>query len=371
MKNSLIKSGTYQIFGTPTAIHCDSADDAKRLSSELSCYPQTGEPAACTIRVLSKMPSPPPGTANPKIHLSYENGFQMEGRMSRSQWQWNGAEAKIDLSIKKYGPLLSALYRAVHRQNTTRQEMAGQILHEGILVPRLLTSGSHALLHASAIAEPSGKRLTAIGGTGGSGKTSLMLQACLEDGWRFGADDITVLTTDGRLWPNYSYPKVYGYNVDAFPKIAAKLFKDARPFDKIHWKLHKMRGLDKVRRRVAPRNIFSTLPEGDKPRLSDYVILQRESRQTIDLSQISSSQASAASSHVIATEYAEFLNHLHWHSFNRQLASPTHTPLFSLPSCADRIERALANTRCWLLRFPESLNHREFLNGTWPLIRKL
>lgn len=371
MKNNLIKGGTYQIFGTPTAFYFDCAGDASRLSNELSSYPTSDEAPSCTIRILKELPPAPSGTANPKIHISYDNGFQMEGRMYRSQWRWNGTQTEVDISIKRYGRALSLLYRAAHRQNTTREEMAGQILHEGILVPRLLTSDSHALLHASAIADPSGQRIFAIGGTGGSGKTSLMLHACLEENWRFAADDITVLTTDGRLWPNYSYPKVYGYNLEAFPKIAPKLFEDDRPFDKIHWKLHKIRGLDKVRRRIAPKDIFNTLSETNVSILSDYIILQREHRQSIDLSRVTSIQASSASSHVIASEYTEFLKHLHWHSFNRQLTSPSHTSRFSLSGCTDRIKGALTDTRCWLLRFPDSLSHRDFLNEAWPLIREL
>lgn len=374
MKQTLYDSGTYSIFSTPTLIRSDSDALARDLAEELSCYPKSDQSPVCEIRLLSSLPAPTDSIRNPKLHNSYADGFHMQGRMSQMHWHWEEGRTLIDISINEYGSILRSIYRALHRQNTTRTEMAGQILHEGVLIPRLLTSDQHALLHASAIARPDSDQLIGIGGTGGSGKTSLMLQACLKEGWSFAADDISVLSENGELHPNYSFPKIYGYNLDAFPELSDQLFKQKPPMDKLHWKIHHLRGADKVRRRVDPRIIFPVSPSNQPSKLADYVILSRSDTKDVKIESISTERAATASAHVLATEYNEFFNHLHWQRFNhllsgRETAEPTAE--FSIDRLSQRIEKALSQTRCWVLNVPTSISHRDFLDQAWPIIQEL
>lgn len=374
MNRSLKESEAYSIFGIPTTVRSDDETIAAALSEELSCYPKTNEDPTFEINILDELESATFEARNPKQHDSDANGFEMEGRMSKMHWQWSEHACRVDLSIKEFGFPFRQLYRAAHRQNTTRSEMAGQILHEGVLIPHLLVSEQHALLHASAIARPGSKDMICIGGTGGSGKTSLMLQACLEEGWCFAADDISVFTQNGELHPNYSYPKIYGYNLDAFPNLKAKVFDQKGLLDRLHWSTHHMRGADKVRRRIDPRKLFSVLPENQAPKLSDYVILSRDKVDKTSIESISVEKAAAASAHVLATEYNEFLNHLHWQRFNHHLnGRDTTEPSagFTIDQWRQRIERTLANTRCWVLRAPVGIDHRLFLKEAWPLIQNL
>lgn len=374
MNNAAQTIGTYTIFGTPTRISLETHTLDKTLAKELSCYPESKEEPACDICIWQELPPEASGATNPKIHRSWANGFEMEGRMSKMRWRWETDTTRIDLSIKEFGALTRPLYRAAHRQNTTRTEMAGQILHEGVLVPRLLLSQEHALLHASAIAHPESKKMICVGGTGGSGKTSLMLQACLQHGWHFAADDISVLSKNGELHPNYSYPKIYGYNIEAFPQLKPKLLEQASFVDKLLWKIHRARGSDKVRRRIDPRQLFSTLPDGQRSQLSDYVILNRGGASTVEINPIATEKAATASAHVLASEYNEFLNHLHWQCFNHQLAehqSAAQELKFSIEHWTQRIMTALHATRCWQLNVPSGICHKNFLDQAWPLIERL
>jgi hypothetical protein len=196
----------------------------------------------------------------------------------------------------------------------------------------------------------------------------------LEEGWSFAADDISVFSGNGELHPNYSYPKIYGYNLDAFPNLKAKVFDQKGILDRLHWSTHHTRGADKVRRRIDPRKLFPVLPENQTHKLSDYVILSRDNVDKTSIQSISVGEAAAASAHVLATEFNEFLNHLHWQRFNHHLSGREITEpsaAFTIDQWRQRIERTLANTRCWVLRAPIGIDHQVFLKEAWPLIQNL
>jgi|GEM_PF-3237806 len=375
MSNTSKFERTFSIFGEPISIQADAPTLSRLIEREFSCYPSSEDHAKLQVYIGDKIPKDHAYSQNPKSHIELERGFSIQSKMLNSRWASSEAGDCIHAKINEYPFPLPIAYRYLHRQYTSRSEMLGQILHESVFVPRMLTQPKRALLHASAIIPPSSNSPICIGGTGGSGKTSLMLMACMEKRWGFAADDFCALSTQGSFYPNFSYPKIYGYNVNAFPSIKEHLFQESSSLDKLHWKLHHLRGMDKVRRRMDPRKLFKTTDAGELSAPSDYVILFRDNVKDYILEEIPVHLAALTSSLVLKTEYSAFINHLNWSMFNQQLRGSNQQNTDTLFDHSDawitRTESALQSTRCWTLRFPKNANHREFLKEAWPIIEGL
>src|SRR5690606_2404963 len=92
-------------------------------------------------------------------------------------------------------------------QYTHPYEEAGQLFHEACLIPALALFFYQRIvpLHASSFEAPGGAGVLVVG-TGGVGKTTSELELIRANGFRFLADDISLISGDGRLYPNFAYP---------------------------------------------------------------------------------------------------------------------------------------------------------------------
>ena len=52
-----------------------------------------------------------------------------------------------------------------------------------------------------------------VTGKGGVGKTSIEIDFCLNNKMSFLTDDIAIGDVNGDVYPNYNWPKIYGYNL--------------------------------------------------------------------------------------------------------------------------------------------------------------
>lgn len=374
MKNATGNSSTYKIFGEPTLIKTEFQDRWNIIEEEFKLYDVSRQHAMCEIILPLDFPPPQKNLQRARSESEWTRGLRIQEKLLVSDWTFGpNAPVKIQAQVREFPNPLPHAYRFLHRQYTSRKEMLGQLLHEQLLVPRCLVHKERAVLHASAVLPPGCQRPICFGGVGGAGKTSLMLKACLDKFWAFCADDFCVLSTKGDFFPNFAYPKIYGYNLDAFPSLKTLVTKKRSPIDRIHWKLHRMRGPDKVRRRISPGKL-ANLPE--KKQLlppSDYILLLRNHDSEFTLKEIEAAKAARASAEVLATEFNSFSNHIHWARFQYLLESDTNnkrTPMLT-QLWSDRIQQSLSCTRCWVLRIPNSLSHKDYLKGAWPLIENL
>lgn len=91
-----------------------------------------------------------------------------------------------------------------------------------ILVQFILIEQGISLIHAAAVADPSGNILL-LPGAGGVGKTTLLSSMIKEQGYRLLGDDIVGISKDGRC---YSFPRSFvlkDYHRDVYPEVFRKL----------------------------------------------------------------------------------------------------------------------------------------------------
>lgn len=243
------------------------------------------------------------------------------------------------------------------------------IFHEMVLVPAAHWMAELAVVHASAFSDEHGA-VTMIGGTGGVGKTSLALELCLKHGFRFLADDISFIAEDGHVWPNLAYPKIYAYNLEGNPDLAARVLGGRGIGDRVHWAVHRRRGAQFVRRRVAPDVLYGSYDRDGGP-LRRYVILTREDRSGVDVSELPAARAAALSTALMPPEYHQFHNHLYWHAFNRGVMGDV--PSIAVADVLRRWESILARVFegaiCLLVRLPVSMEHLAFKETMAGLLR--
>src|SRR5690606_28482158 len=145
------------------------------------------------------------------------------------------------------------------------------------------------------------------------------------------------------------------------PELARRVFQGRRFADRVHWGLHRRRGPQFVRRRLAPDQLFGAY-SAMGGRLSRYFVLVREERPNIDITELGAEQAAAVSVEVMPSEYAHFYNHLHWHAFHRRLdgGEPSITPQDVHLRWRQRLASVFESVRCYVVRVPLTIEHRRF-----------
>ncbi len=344
-------------------VEYDASAGSAILREELSRYPLSAEEDAPDLSVRYGIVDPSGRRlVNPRVHDELADGFVMHDRTAKIRFRLDGERLlSVDfLPTVASSALVKQARRMLDMQFSSREERAGVIFHELALVPAVHWMPDVAAVHASAFSDREG-RVTLIGGTGGVGKTSIALELCIHHGFAFVADDISFVDESGHVWPNLAYPKIYAYNLEDNPDLAARVLEGRGAADRLHWMLHRRRGPQFVRRRVAPDVLYGSYDAEGGP-LHRYVLLAREERPGIAVSEMAPERAAAISISLMQTEYYPFHNHLHWHAFNRTVEG--RRPAISLRETLERWEGQLRNVlehaTCLLVRIPLSIGHRTF-----------
>lgn len=192
-------------------------------------------------------------------------------------------------------------------------ECAGQFFHEIVLMLTVLMQDGYFLLHGSAIADIEGK-VTIIGGTGGTGKTSTLLALANENDISFVCDDICFCREDKRVFHNMAYPKIYAYNVLGNTELEKKVI-GKKIIDKIQWKIYKKINPARVRRRVNPECLY-TIEKNKELILDNYIMLNRYNGNDIKIRNVSVDKVVSGSIAIMKTELGAITNHFYWHKLN-------------------------------------------------------
>ena len=89
----------------------------------------------------------------------------------------------------------------------------------------------------------------------------------------------------------------------------------------------------------------------------------REVRTSVAVEAIEAPLMANISTRVMAAEYHEFFNHIHWHELNSQLTSrpPLTTYQRLLDQLQDKILSAIGKAELRIIRLPQDLGHQEYL----------
>jgi hypothetical protein len=353
----------YRIAATAVEVQFGSGPASEVLRRELSLYPETDLPAEVVIRINPPDPRPEVLARNPSTHRIFEDGFAADfGRYSVS---WRRSDVLL-VDMLDYDEARRSLARKfVNIDFAHPFEDIGRIFHEIVLVPTVFMHfhARCAIVHGSAVRSPEGRGIL-VTGTGGVGKTSLMLGLVRERGWRFMSDDIAFVGADGRLWLNGAYPKIYAYNAIGDGSLGAAVMAGRSVADKLQWSIRQRMGRSRVRRRMDPRKLGTAGVAPNAPLERVYVICRR-ARSSIGMEEIAPAAAVEMSMSLIQAEYGVIVNHLHWQQFNAGVLGQQPAPALEsiLGGMRSTLQCALGGAQCFLLNVPLDDSARQLQDG--------
>lgn len=364
----------YQIFGQNILVNTIAAVEGTTLHDELSSYPTTtATEIDLEINYVGDHEKIPILSSNPSIHKLFEGGFEYTmGPVCIRIFYKDRKPFRIDFSIKKSSKWMQALNKLLNIQFTNHKEAIGQWFHEYILVPYVLNLKDQCLIHSSAVKINNGQAVL-FGGTGGVGKTSLEIELCRNRGASFIADDISVVTSDGMIYSNLAYPKVYGYNMKGDKEIRKVVFRKAGMLNKLFFWVHAtIRGDQYVRRRISPESFYGKC-ETESCEIGAYLILTKAAVNKIELHSIDKSEATDLSDLVISREYSTFFDHLVWHKYNSEIShlQPQLTYEEAITKNREVMLSAFSKIKhLFIVKIPLQIGHAEFKKALISLLEE-
>lgn len=306
---------------------------------------------------------------NPKIHHEIKNGFRGLYPKILVEYKYDDIFNAHIVLEKKKNSFIEHLKKLNNIQFSSIDERLAQIIYELVLVPSVYFDNQKFLVHSSAFKKSNGGAIL-IGGTGGVGKTSLEIELCMNHGFSFISDDISVVDVNSNIWPNLSFPKIYAYNLKNNPILNSRIFSKRSLYDKFAWKLkHFLNGPSGVRRTISPVDAYGSY-EKKETKIEKYYILNKRNVKEISCEKIDSSKAAAMSLYVMQTEYFSFNNHVLWHEFNCEVLNSN--PILNLHLVLNRwleeSEKVFSKIDCYLINIPFNIDHKEFTKIVGDLI---
>lgn len=311
------KNQKYSMFSKIVEVNYNDKIESSILMKELDLYKKirNDTEADILIKIDDVQKEDETIASNPNTCHVFENGFKFEYPFCTTKWT---IDEKIIINFYLKDRSRNIL-RKFHRNYFCHTyELVGMLFHENVMLPTLLMFFSEelAVLHGSAIADKNGNAYL-FTGTGGTGKTSSSLQLLLKDRLYFLTDDMCVVDKGGKIFSNFSYPKIYSYNTINQKDIKKKVLYNASLLDKFHWGFGTTlnRG---VFRRVPPQVLYDnrTLFEG---KLKRIFVLFRCSVSEGLFSPLGKDAFVNSSAEIIKTEWSSLLfNFLMWNKFNHE-----------------------------------------------------
>jgi hypothetical protein len=349
------------VFGQNVHVSVEPSAYRDALLKELALYPAaTGTSRKFFIHCGK--PDQKQIPACPRNHGELEHGFVMKRGFVDVYYDFGrDDEVHVTLDVPPQNVALRWRGKLKSMQYAARDEYVGQMLHELALVPLVHFAQNLVPIHASGMVTPSGRGV-AIGGTGGVGKTSLELELCLHRDCAFLADDISVLDAEGRLWPNYNFPKIYAYNALDNPELEKRIFQDTDKLDRLQFAWHARKGPTKARRRLNPERLFPKVAQAHAPLGLYLILLPVAGTEKLRIRSLDHSTATSMTLDVLADEFGLFQRHLRYHGYNRKgRGMAVHGGLEDIVArWKSLLLEQLARVDCAILEVPAGMPHPEF-----------
>lgn len=254
-----------------------------------------------------------PLACDPQLFERHEDSFTFDFGpvVTRFYPNFNG-HGKIVACLRPVRrDFIGVLKRVRHMEFPTLFDHTVQIVHELVLIPSTYMHPDLGLVHASCIAR-NGKAALFCG-TGGVGKSSALLHLAENKSYEFVSDDICAISLSGAVFPNFAWPKIYGYNF-SIPSAKESVFKAIGLASKIHLRARLAVNM-RVRRKVSPLALYDGLL-ADRARVSSVTFLKREKCTSPRIEEVSLASARDMGLSVMETEYTIFHRVLEWEKYN-------------------------------------------------------
>jgi hypothetical protein len=362
----------FSFFGITSNLEITDKRYSKKLINELDCYITTEKKATILITDDWTSFDKKIVAINPSIHLFGPDVIYIKNKLLNVAFVFN-KERKLTTVFFKLNYEKNRFKRVLRKwlnmQFTNRIENIGQIFHELVLVPLTFFQDNLVPIHAAGFSNNDNSGVL-LGGTGGVGKTTIEIDFCLKNKMSFLTDDIAIGDVKGQIFPNYNWPKIYGYNLIGNKPLKKILSKTKNTLSSFHWFLHKhIFGINKVRRKISPFILYDKVVL-NSVQLGYYFILNKKDCEAICFTELDINKAVKMSVDIIVSEYSEFFNHISWHEFNAlsNNLNPIITKYDLIKKWTHNLTQLLSNKRTLLLNIPLNITHDRFKTEVEDLI---
>jgi hypothetical protein len=338
----------------PYPNHTDNTAD---VSVFVGCIPDNNE------RLISQ---------NPAIFSRYERSIFADFGLMKTRWWLSHKleEPRLIASLTfpdKGSKLLRFLIKARSIEYSTELELFEQLFHELFLIPSIYFFADLVPIHAAAISFNGNGLLLA--GTGGTGKTSALLSLRKTEKVSFLSDDIAILSSKGHVYPNFAWPKIYGYNLSGMPELKSQILEGRRLVDRLHFAVRTRINPSKVRRKIRPDELYRDV-EREGCQLTSIYYLFRENVSELSVKDLAPELAAEMSIAVMETEYSVFHKFLHWEKYNA--LGSNYDPLLDINEVMKKWRTTLRaifeGLPIKLVRIPVSMPHQTYWNEIQAMI---
>ena len=367
-----MKSIKKKILGINYEIQYDEEKKySEKLIKELSYYDEAY--ATDIVMCIDTVKEPYIKSSNPKTQYSSENIFGINNTFMNIYWIKDSDKINKIIIKTKYDDINSLMKTAhyiVGMDLTTAHDLIVKQLHENVFVPTVLLERKKALIHGAAFKR--GARNILIGGTGGSGKTSLMLSQ--GKNVTFLSDDMVVVNTKREIFPNYALPKIYAYNIVDDEVLKKKILETKNIFNKTLFSIMSVVDKKMVRARTAPEVLYK-LKKDDKNKnnkLDKYFLINRTNVLKTEVFKSSFYVVGQISRRIIETEYSAFFNHLKWHDANCLMNNFKNNFCYKkvLKEQKYLMGKALKNVLVFQANVPINIKHETFIKEVSKCLKK-
>jgi hypothetical protein len=306
---------------------------------------------------------------NPSVHITCDQGFGIKTGVYTIYWIKTEISLYCIIHISPHTSFLSREFSRLRNMEYRSFASIGQILHEFVFVPLCYFFHDIAPILCSSIL--SGDQAILFGGTGGTGKTSTLLEIGKNNRIHFLSDDILVVDRD-QVYPNYAFPKIYAYNTEGDREMERELLKKSSLGNKLHWHIKKKLRPSGVRRRMDPAALYS-IKKCENIQVKEYIIFNRGKFDTVSLEKIDHRRAAALTLLIMKPEYSIYHNHIYWDAYNRLLMNEK--PLLNLDSIFQNWHsiymKQCKGKNLYMCNIPLDISHQNFKHKVMRIIEKL
>lgn len=301
------------IFGKCYAFSCE-ADLDELLAESLDLYADAGsrEPEV-NIRFDRAIPPHKPSSINPRVHETFEHGMLTSFPSVDVYWKREGNDPlEVGVTIKPRSGIRRTIHKLLSMEYAQGAEAFEQILHEFVLIPSTYFFKDVAPIHAASVTV--GGRACLLAGTGGIGKSSIMLALRRSENVGFVSDDIVVMSDTGRVNGNMAWPKIYGYNCIS-DAMKSEILAGRGWIDRAHFNIRNHMNSAHVRRKMSPDRLYRHVESASAPLCRLYYVV-REDVPGLCVSELGLADAVDMTIVAVSAEYSVFHDHLYWEQYN-------------------------------------------------------
>jgi hypothetical protein len=358
-----------KIFGKSISVDIDFTH-SNLLTDAIGNYPDTNENSTINIKIFinKKMSFNKFKSTNPKVHSSSDTSMSVKVGEHNITWEFVNDAINIYFYYNYPTSIHKKLRKFFGYEYPSLNNNFLQTFYELVLVPTNFFIKDRSLIHASAIKYKSSTILFA--GTGGVGKSSSMLSFMDNQDVSFISDDICVVDDKGYIYPNYSWPKVYGYNCSGIDILKSKIFFNSSFLDKLHFSIKNHLDPSSVRRKISPFNLYNSV-SGVSTKVDYIIYLFREDVPDLTLTIMDKDVLREANELIINTEYSYFYNHLFWDKYNRILSKNNrhiHNDVYNYSNDYEEFVSNIDPCKVFKLSVPMEINHQYFIDSVIKIV---